>query len=39
MMKVDIKTKKIYVGIKGKDAIIDGEFPYKIKPDDTVWTI
>lgn len=38
-MKVDIRTKKIYVGIKGKDAIIDGEFPYRVKPDDTVWTI
>lgn len=40
MLKVDIGSVKIYVGLKGGvPPIIDGKFPYKIKPDETVWTI
>lgn len=40
MLKVDIGSKKVYVGLKGGvPAIIDGMFPYKVKPDETVWTI
>lgn len=40
MLKVDIGTSKIYVGLKGGVApIIDGKFPYKVKPDETVWTV
>ncbi len=38
-MKVDVGSKRIYVGLKGESPIIDGEFPYKVKPDETVWTI
>ena len=33
MLKVDIGSKKVYVGLKGGvPAIIDGMFPYKVKP-------
>ena len=39
MLDIQIMSKKIRIGIKSKPPIIDGEFPEKIKPQDTVWTL
>lgn len=39
MLDVKIQSKKLVVGIKGKDKIIDGEFCKKVKIDDSFWSV
>ena len=39
MLSVNIATKKVKIGIKGQTPIVEGEFPEKIKPDETLWTV
>lgn len=39
MLDVKIQAKKLIVGIKGKDKIIDGEFCKKVKTDDSFWSV
>ncbi|EPQ30367.1 uncharacterized protein PFL1_01893 [Pseudozyma flocculosa PF-1] len=36
---VDLRKKKIKVGLKGKDAILEGELAREIKEEDSTWTI
>lgn len=36
---VEIKSKHLKVGLKGKEPIIDGELDHKIKPDDSTWLL
>ena len=38
-LTVVLKTKKLSVGLKGKEAILDGELCQAIKLDDSTWTI
>jgi DNA mismatch repair ATPase MutL len=38
-MKVLIETTKCFVAVKGQTPIIEGEFPERIKADDSIWTI
>jgi len=38
-LKIDLETTKCYVGLKGQPAIIDGEWPERIKAEDSIWTI
>jgi hypothetical protein len=38
-LDVKIMPTKLKVGIKGQPPIIDGEFPKKIKIDDSIWTL
>jgi len=37
--KIELETNKCYVGLKGQDPIISGEWPEKIKADDSFWTL
>jgi hypothetical protein len=36
---VKYKAKSLFVGIKNGETIIDGEFPFPIKPDSFVWVL
>ncbi|KAL3421380.1 nuclear movement protein [Phlyctema vagabunda] len=36
---VDIKKKKLVVGIKGQDPIISGDLPSEIHVDESTWTL
>ena len=41
MLKVEIKPKRLFVAIKGKEnePIVDGELCEKVKAEDSFWTI
>ncbi|CAM9470602.1 unnamed protein product, partial [Heterosigma akashiwo] len=39
MINVDIKKRKLTVGLKGQPPIIDGELHKEIKLDDSFWTL
>jgi CS domain len=36
---VEIKKKKLRVGLKGQDPILDGDLCKEIKVDDSTWTL
>jgi len=36
---VTIGKKKLSVGLKGKDKIVDGELPHEIKIEESTWTV
>jgi len=38
-LNVDIKKKKLVLGIKGQEAIINGDLPYEIHVDESTWTL
>ncbi|KUJ09527.1 CS-domain-containing protein [Mollisia scopiformis] len=38
-LNVDIKKKKLVLGIKGQEAIINGDLPYEIRVDESTWTL
>lgn len=38
-LNVDIKKKKLVVGVKGQDAIISGDLPHEIHVDESTWTL
>jgi len=38
-LNVDIKKKKLVVGVKGKEPIIDGDLPHEIRVDESTWTL
>lgn len=38
-MAIKLETSKVVVGLKGQAPIVDGEFPEKIKSDESIWTI
>lgn len=38
-LKINIETTKCHVSIKGQPAIVEGEFPEKIKADESLWTL
>jgi len=38
-LTIKVETVKAYVCIKGQQPIIDGEWPEKIKADDSIWTL
>lgn len=38
-LDVRIKSKHLYVALKGKPAIIDGELCEKVKADDSFWSV
>ncbi|KAG9230715.1 HSP20-like chaperone [Amylocarpus encephaloides] len=38
-LNVDIKKKKLVLGIKGQDPIINGDLPHDIHVDESTWTL
>jgi len=38
-LNVDIKRNSLVVGIKGHEAIIDGEFPHSVWTNESTWTL
>ncbi|KIN02301.1 hypothetical protein OIDMADRAFT_197438 [Oidiodendron maius Zn] len=38
-LNVDIKKKKLLVGVKGQQPIVDGDLPYEIRVDESTWTL
>ena len=38
-LDIVITPSKMKIQIKGSDPILEGEWPEKVKPDDTLWTI
>jgi hypothetical protein len=38
-LNIQILKKKLVVGLKGQDAIIDGELCKEVKLDDSTWLI
>lgn len=38
-LTVEIKKKKLKVGLKGKEPILDGELCKEVKTDDSTWTL
>jgi len=38
-MVVDIKKKKLVLGIKGQEPIISGDLPHEIHADESTWTL
>ena len=39
MLRVEIGSTKVVVGLKGAAPIIEGEWPFRVKADETVWTV
>ncbi|PSS15246.1 hypothetical protein M430DRAFT_51861 [Amorphotheca resinae ATCC 22711] len=38
-LNVEIKKKKLLVGVKGQEPIINGDLPHEIKVDESTWTL
>jgi len=38
-LTVDLKKTHIKVGVRGQEAIIDGDFPHPIQTDDSTWVL
>ncbi|KAH8748823.1 nuclear movement protein [Hyaloscypha finlandica] len=38
-LNVDIKKKKLVLGIKGQEPIINGDLPHEIHVDESTWTL
>jgi hypothetical protein len=38
-LSIAIAKKKLSVGLKGKDKILDGELCQEVKVDDSTWTL
>ncbi|KAL9115371.1 MAG: hypothetical protein Q9227_000692 [Pyrenula ochraceoflavens] len=38
-LKVELKKQSIYVGVKGREPIIEGPFPHPIQVDESTWTL
>jgi hypothetical protein len=38
-LDIDLQKKKLRVGLKGQDPILDGELCKDIKVDDSTWTL
>ncbi|TAQ91136.1 hypothetical protein B7494_g479 [Chlorociboria aeruginascens] len=36
---VEIKKKKLVLGIKGQDPIVNGDLPHEIRVDESTWTL
>ncbi|KAI9170802.1 Nuclear movement protein nudC [Paramyrothecium foliicola] len=36
---IDIKKSKLSAGIKGQDAVINGDLPHAVNVDDSTWTL
>lgn len=38
-LTVEIKKKRLKVGLKGKEPIMEGELCKEVQPDDSTWTL